>query len=68
MAAANDRSYDFRFTYRLPADDCEYVEEISFDHDEGIRTPAQARAAFERHWKEKGGVKVVRVELVAVLA
>ncbi len=66
MNAAPERSYDFRFTYRVPGDDCEYVEEISFDETDGVTTPVQARLAFERHRKDRGGAKVVRVELIAV--
>ena len=66
MVAVPGRSYEFRFTYRLPGDECDYVEEISFDDHEGVKTPVRAREAFERHWKDKGGIKVVRVELVQV--
>jgi hypothetical protein len=68
MAAGPSKSYDFRFTYRLSGDDCDYVEEISFDEGDGVTTPVQARHAFERHWKDRGGVKVLRVELVQVTA
>jgi hypothetical protein len=67
MAASPSKTFDFRFTYRLPGDDCDYVEEISFDEDDGVTTPVKARQAFERHWKDKGGAKVLRVELIEVL-
>jgi len=66
VATPASKSFDFRFTYRIPGDDCDYVEEISFDEDEGVTTPVRARQAFESHWKNKGGVKVLRVELVEV--